>query len=63
MTQESVNVRGKSITPRQNQAAIEALLQSIQADLTAIRTFLATHQHAALNAAPSTTPPALNTLP
>lgn len=63
MTQESVNQRGKGITGPGNQRAVEALLASIQADLVAIRQFLATHQHSALNAAPSTTPPALNTLP
>jgi hypothetical protein len=60
---ESVNQRGKSITGSANQRAIEALLTSIQVDLVAIRQFMATHQHSALNAAPSTAPAALNTLP
>jgi hypothetical protein len=60
---ESVNQRGRTITGPGNQRAIEALLTSIQQDLVAIRQFLATHQHSALNAAPTTTPAALNTLP
>jgi hypothetical protein len=60
---ESVNQRGRNIGGPQNQRAVEALLTSIQQDLAAIRVFMATHQHAALNAAPSTTPPALNTQP
>jgi hypothetical protein len=63
MTTESVNQRGKSITPRSNQQAIQALLVSIQADLTAIRTFLATHTHASNGAVASQTPAALNTQP
>lgn len=60
---ESVNARGRSIGGPQSSRAIEAILSAIQQDLAAIRTFLATHQHAALNAAPSTSPPALNTQP
>lgn len=40
---------------------MNTLLLSILTDLTALRTQLNTHQHSALNAAPTTTAPALNT--
>lgn len=60
---ESINQRGRTIVGAVNQRALEALLTSIQSDLVAIRAFLASHQHSALNAAPTTTPAALNTLP
>ncbi|NUX58657.1 hypothetical protein [Paraburkholderia youngii] len=62
-TQVSLAQTDRVIRDPQTQRAMLQMLQSIQADLAALRAWAAAHQHSALNAAPTTTPPALNTLP
>lgn len=64
MTTESISQRVNiSNIDAMSSRQIAALLTVILSDVAALRAWASTHQHSALNAAPTTTPPTLNTLP
>lgn len=64
MPNESISQRiGVSPLDGMSSRQLAALLTVMLNDIAALRTWAAAHQHSALNAAPTTTPAALTTLP